>query len=308
MLLYRSTFHLHSACASAWQADTLFGHLCWSLVRREGEDFLTELFLEEYRAGNPPVLLSDGFPSGYLPRPRVVVPRMSDVVPMSKVERITSYRDVKDRLKARWLSLDEFNRVCRGEAVAPVAEQPEQFERVVSKNQIDRLTDTAGGTGGKLYDFTEFCFPAVDVYWRIAPAYEALVREFLDDLQRTGYGKRKSVGYGDIASCSLAPFDGFSEVPHANGFVTLSNFVPDALDPTDGFWMTTVKYGKLGEDAATGRHPFKRPIIQLQASSCFYDASPREWYGRLVANVAVDPRVVQYAYAFPVPMALPPKQ
>jgi hypothetical protein len=31
----------------------------------------------------------------------------------------------------------------------------------------------------------------------------------------------------------------------------------------------------------------------------------RDWYGRLVPVVAADPRVVQYGYAFPVPMRLP---
>ena len=70
MRTYRSILELRSASASRWQADTLFGHLCWSLVRREGEDFLTELFLPEYRRGSPPVVLSDGFPSGFVTRPR----------------------------------------------------------------------------------------------------------------------------------------------------------------------------------------------------------------------------------------------
>jgi CRISPR-associated protein Csm4 len=303
MGLYRSTVRLRSASASLWQADTLFGHLCWSLVRREGEEFLTALFLAEYRAGRPPVLISDGFPEGYLPRPRVGAPAPA-AQPQAKAARIAGYRQIKDRLKARWLTVDEFNRSCRGELVAP-GRQPEPPTRTVSKNQIDRLTNTAGGEAGMLYDFTEFCLAAVDVYWSVADGYVSVVQAFLEDLKRTGYGKRRSVGYGQIDAVEFAPFNGFAAVPDANGFMTLSNFIPAAADPTDGFWTTQVKYGKLGEDGAVGGQPFKRPLIQLAAGSCFYDRTARHWYGRLVPAVAADPTVVQYGYAFPVRVRLP---
>lgn len=302
MRLFRTVFELHSASASPWQADTLFGHLCWSLVRREGEERLAE-FLGRYHKGDPPILLSDGFPSGYLPRPRVGLHSMADAR-LPKRERVQDYRRLKDQIKADWLSLDEFNRARKGEAVMP-ERQPGHLERVVSKNQIDRTANTAGGEGGELYDFTEFCLPTLDVYWRIADGHESLVQEFLTDLKETGYGKRKSVGYGQIAAYTLEPFKGFIEIEEANGFVTLSNFVPAASDPTEGFWTTRVKYGKLGEEAAVQGQPFKRPLIQLAAGSCFYDAPVREWYGRLVPDIATDGKVVQYGYAFALPIRLP---
>jgi len=305
MRLYRTVIELSSASASPWQADTLFGHLCWSLARCKGEAALND-FLEPYRQGQPPVLLSDGFPSGYLPRPRAGVP-LEGHSTLPKPERVKRYRELKDRIEARWLTLEEFNRARRGETVMP-GQQPEPQERVVSKNQIDRWTNTAGGEGGQLYDFTELWLPALDIYWRIAEGYEPLVREFLEDLQRTGYGKRKSVGYGQIEAFTVEPFNEFEEVPDANGFVTLANFVPAASDPTEGFWMTRVKYGKLGEEAAVRGQPFKRPLIQLAVGSCFYDRSVREWYGRLVSGIATDPQVVQYGYAFPLSMRLPPQR
>src|SRR5439155_9245674 len=53
--------------ASPWQADTLWGHLCWMLVRRRGEPALLE-FLDAYTQGDPPLVLSDGFPADLLPR------------------------------------------------------------------------------------------------------------------------------------------------------------------------------------------------------------------------------------------------
>lgn len=303
MRTYKATLYLRSASATPWQADTLFGHLCWSLVRREGVEFLSEICLDEYRAGRPPVLISDGFPSGWLPRPRIGTREDRDA-PLLKADRIRKYRAIKDHLKARWLTLDEFNRARKAEFVQPLV-QPDEATRTVSKNQIDRLTNTAGGAGGALYDFTELCLQAVDVYWRVADGYEELVRNFLADLQKTGYGKRKSVGYGEVESFTFDQFDGFVDVPEANGFVTLSCFVPAVSDPREGFWATAVKYGKLGEEGAVSGQPFKRPLIQLVSGSCFYDVPVRGWYGRLITDVSADSNVVQYGYAFPVPLYLP---
>lgn len=303
MRIYKATLHLTSAFGTPWQADTLFGHWCWSIVRHKGPDFLTSAFLGEYRRGTPPVLISDGFPSGWLPRPLGVEPKDQEAL-LPKTERIRQYRTIKDGLEAHWLTVEEFNRVRHGEIVYPKS-QPHTAIRVVAKNQIDRLTNTAGGPAGTVYDFTERYLPEVDVYWRLADGYEELVRDFLANLVHTGYGKRKSVGYGQVESFTFETFDKFPSIAEANGFVTLSSFVPGAADPRDGFWRTTVKYGKLGEEGAVTGQPFKRPLIQLTAGSCFYDAPVRDWYGRLIAAVTTDPAVVHYGYAFPVSLRLP---
>lgn len=303
MRLYKSTLCLKSASGTPWQADTLFGHCCWSLVRHKGPDFLTNEFFAEYRRGKPPVLISDGFPSGWLPRPLGVKRNDQDAL-LPKAERITRYRTIKDGLEAHWLTVEEFNRARHGEFVQPKS-QPHSAIRVVVKNQIDRLTNTAGSRAGTLYDFTELYLPQVDVYWRLAEGYEELVRDFLASLVDTGYGKRKSVGYGHVKSFTFEAFDKFPAIPDSNGFVTLSSFVPDGTDPKDGFWSTTVKYGKLGEERAVTGQPFKRPFIQLTVGSCFYDAPMQEWYGRFIPALTTDPSVMHYGYALPVSLCLP---
>ena len=302
MRIYKSTLRLKSASGTPWQADTLFGHCCWSIVRHKGPDFLMNVFFAEYRRGKPPVLISDGFPSGWLPRP-LGVKRNDREALLPKAERIRRYRTIKDELEAHWLTIEEFNQARHGDFVQPKS-QPHSAIRIVVKNQIDRLTNTAGA----VYDFTELYLPEVDVYWRLAEGYEELVRDFLASLLNTGYGKRKSVGYGHVESFTFEAFDKFPTIPEPNGFVTLSSFVPDGADPKDGFWKTTVKYGKLGEEGAVASQPFKRPLIQLTAGSCFYDVPVREWYGRLIESLTTDPNVVHYGYAFPVSLRLPEKE
>jgi len=308
MRMYRTTLTLASPSATPWHADTVFGHFCWCRLRQEGPDTLNAfLRLYESPTATPPVLLSDGFPAEFLPRPLLPPARTSDP---SKRKRLEFLFKAKRAARAEWLTLDEFNAVRRGDAVSPslTEELIKSATRrsVTPKNQIDRRTDTAGGDAGELYDMPEFVLPRVTFYWRISDDHVQLVREFLDDLKTTGYGKRKSIGYGNVADYTLDEFNGFAPVPNANAFVTLSRFVPAPGDPTDGFWETVVKYGKLGEEWAVAGNPFKRPLLQLCCGSCFRDLPPREWYGQLVDGLSpTRPEVKQYAFAFALPMRLP---
>lgn len=124
----------------------------------------------------------------------------------------------------------------------------------------------------------------------------------------TGYGKRKSIGYGQIESMIFEPFDGFKQPEKINGFVTLSNFVPSADDPTEGFWNMIIKYGKMGEEWAAEDWAFKKPLLMLEAGSTFYDMPCRDYYGCLVKDLNPHySQAVQYAFGLPVPMSLSSK-
>ena len=146
--------------------------------------------------------------------------------------------------------------------------------------------------------------PTVTLYWRIKEGYLELVKAFLEDLILSGFGKRKSVGYGTVESFDLHEYSGFTAVDEANGFVTLSRFVPAETDPIKGFWNTTVKYGRLGDEFSLG-NPFKRPLVQIETGACFYDPTPRDWYGQLIAGLSPREEVKHYGFAFTLPIHLP---
>jgi CRISPR-associated protein Csm4 len=256
-------------------------------------------------------LVSDGFPRDYLPRP--VLPRAAPQDP-SKSKRIELQRKAKHASQSEWLKPEEFNRARQGETIISQLTEAEVAQaissRVTSKNQTDRSTNTAGGASGELFDFVETVLPEVMIYWRIEDGFIELVKDFLEDLKASGYGKRKSVGYGQIESFTLEEFNGFNdEIPQANGFISLSRFVPKPEDPTDGYWDIVVKYGKLGEELAVSGNPFKKPLIQLECGSCFFDEVKPDWvnrwYGQLVDGIAPQhPEVKQYGFAFLVPMRI----
>jgi CRISPR-associated protein Csm4 len=300
---------LRSVTTSAWQADTFFGHLCWALVRREGEEAL-RAFLSLYDQGQPPLVLSNGFPGDLLPRP--ILPPLPSNSALPIADRIRQARMNKDAAQVGYLSLEEFNRVRQGERTTPKPKAGMQH-RVTMKNQISRLTGTTGEEG-QLYPQEEsYASPddrgqsRVTFYLRITPEFLGLFRALVEQVVEEGYGKRKTVGYGEIADWKLEPFEGFEQIIEADGFVSLSNFVPARDDPRDGYWQMLVKYGKLGEELATSDNPFKRPLVMLAAGSCFHHAPVRPWYGRLVHKISpAHPKVVQYGLAFALPIRFPP--
>lgn len=68
MKTYRLKLKPKTSFLTPWQADTIFGNLCWIMVWRDGEEALVR-FLEEYKNGNPPFVVSDGMPGDFLPAP-----------------------------------------------------------------------------------------------------------------------------------------------------------------------------------------------------------------------------------------------
>ena len=302
---YKISLQLAAPTPTPWHADTLFGHLCWALAHTEGAGLLDD-FLGLYGLDAPPLVLSNGFPGDLLPRPLLAARAQTAVADLT-AER-AAFRRGKEARRAVWLSPAEFERARRGEPLQPAPSKP-FAARVTMHNRINRLTGTTGEEASLFALAAEGLAEAgghITVYALVDPGFVACLRRCLAYLALNGYGKRKSVGYGALAQATLEPFAGFAPLAEANGFIALSNFVPAAGDPTQGAWQTLVKRGKLGEDYATAGDPFKRPVLMLRAGACFYDRSPRPYYGRLVAGVHHDfPQVVQYGLALAVSASLP---
>jgi len=174
------------------------------------------------------------------------------------------------------------------------------------KNQVSRTEATAGTEGGTLYSMDELWWPDVAIYALADEEFVDEARTLFKHLELEGYGKRRSAGYGAIDSLDVEDFAGFDSPEDANGFVSLSSFVPGPDDPVNGFWQISVKYGRLGEEYAYGPNPFKRPLLMLTAGSAFYDSPVRPFYGTLVEGISpAHPEVVHYGFALPVAMKLP---
>ncbi len=110
----RIRLRLRSSYITAFHADTLFGHLCWAIAYRHGEEAVGAL-LAAY-ADSPPLLISDGFPlvgqCAYVPMP---------LLPPADPAKLQALLDIQDDLQDRRLFVDAVKRVAKKSFVAASA-------------------------------------------------------------------------------------------------------------------------------------------------------------------------------------------
>lgn len=293
MKTYRIILGIQSGLLTPLQADTIFGHLCWVVAHENGDEALRE-FIEPFITGNPPFVISDGFPVDMVPKPFSV--EMGTIDP---VER-------KELKKVDYVGISNFNQIRGGGKVRIQAQQIHVKKSLSVHNSINRITNTTLAEGG-IYSLPETHIGSVAVYLKASSErWKDRVVELFQGIAKVGYGRKKSIGKGRLVVERADEFDGFSEVPGANAFVSLSHFCPDRRTPIDGVYRVFVKYGVLGEEFNSSGNPFKRPLLMFQAGSVFRTGNaPMDYYGRMVKNVSpIKREVVQYGYAFAVPLVL----
>ncbi|MCR4318151.1 MAG: hypothetical protein NUW37_17535 [Planctomycetes bacterium] len=295
---YKLCLKIKSPAGTPWQSDTIMGSLAFIHANFYPDTMVN--FIESFASGNPPFIVSDGFPRGLLPKPLSwsVQPDEDDGA-MAKL-----------RKKQTMVAAGDFDKIRAEPSHSryAVISEPWMTHRVLHA-AINRETGTTFGEGmGGLYE-TSGTYPRsknseIEVYVRARDDSVGRVEELFVELSKTGYGCDKSVGLGQFEIMrerdTILQEHKFIPVNGANGFVSISSFVPSKSDPTDGKWKYRVKYGKLGENISG--NVFKKPLIMLESGSAFrLSKPPAAYYGRIVRNVAPGkPEAVQFGFAYPV--------
>lgn len=302
------TYQIHlrplGTWCTPWHADSLFGALAWQVRDLAGEDDLRQ-FLDQFMSGAPPFVLSDAFPEGWLP------------CPLSG--KLTPLPEIKSKLP-EWVCEEQFKGIVKTSAqLLPREEWPTPLAPVRSLHaSIQRISGTTTGEGSSsLFEIPEWCFRMADgkkpellVVYVKTDAWLDRVTSLFRSLGHMGFGKKRSSGRGAFAVEGKAEpcewIDKLHEDAAADGFVSLSHFVPAAGDPTDGRWSVVTKYPKFSPEAPSGT-PFKGRLTMLRPGSVFHvsdKVSP--FYGRMLRGVWPEfPGAVQYALAFAVPIRWP---
>lgn len=293
MKTYEIKLNNLSNTLTSFQSDTLFGHLCWVVANKEGESELKK-FIAPFINNEPPFVISDGFPSSLFPKPL-----SAEFLVEDPLER-------KELKKVDFIDLEKFELLSKGNRCTPVLAPTPLPSHLTIHNTISRLTNST--VEGGLYSQKEVSVPKVSIYVKtISPDWKDRVLELFQMLSKGGYGKKKSVGKGHFKVEEVKEFY-LKSADAPSGFVSFSNFCPAEHDPTEGLYKTFVKYGKLGDGFTFCGNPFKRPLVMIRTGSVFKtDGTPKEYYGRMVHEgiAPAKPEVVQYGYAFAVPIVYP---
>jgi CRISPR-associated protein Csm4 len=321
---YTLTLTFQSSLGTPLQADTLFGHICWAIrfLGWKEKDKLRD-FLESYKDGEPPPLLvSNGFPAGYVPKP-IIPPVKQNVIDefFGIDDRIKNSYKIKTIKEADVIPFDKFRELQRSAINPRILFQTMKDcyndiyrlkevsqSAVIQHNTIDRVTGRVRDGGLFSQEETFFAEGAQNYTVYIKTNYftkDELARIF-NFVGEGGYGRDKSTGKGYF---TFEIHEGI-ELPEAenpNAFMTLSSFIPTEKDPTKGYYNIVHKFGKLGGFYAKGveevyKNPFKVPLIMFSSGSVFFDSDyePGKFYGSLLKKVHQNEAIRHYAYAFPI--------
>jgi CRISPR-associated protein Csm4 len=262
---YRLCLELNGPLSTPLESGTIFGHLCWALRLLDGEAALSR-WLENLEAS--PFELSDGFPSGFLPRPVV---RPSAAQPRD----LTEARQYKDAKKRAWIPVHTFlalQGTLSEQNLIGAAEPEEKLkDHRVAHNRIDRRTGTTPQDGGGLY-FSDEWWPSrpgayrADVYVRTSEPRDGVLRLF-QKVGEMGFGKDATLGRGQFSVTIAEPDRALFELP-GNRRMSLSRGTISA-NMHEVRYRVQTRYGRLGGLYAIQGSPFKRPVTLTRPGATF---------------------------------------
>jgi CRISPR-associated protein Csm4 len=303
MKTVKVTIQPRTAFGTPLAGDTLFGQLCWAIREREGEDGVIGL-LAGYTDGRPFLVVSDGFPEGFVPRP--TAPDFVLGVKTDPAQR-------KRARSHRWLPV---NRV--GQPLERWIDELSQGGKVdtfvVTQNTINRLTNTTG-TGQfapRQVDRTVFAGP-LDVYAVIDEARFSAesLRQAMEDLGLHGFGRDATTGLGKFAVIGSVERRWPSEP--CRHWLTLAPCSPDpaSLDAEGCRYLPLTRFGRHGNLVVALGQPFKTPVLMAATGALLKSREPGHWtfHGRGLGGAAnpiseVMPGTVHQGYAPVIPLRL----
>ncbi len=346
---YKLILNQKSGLLSDLQSDTIFGHFCWRLKDAKGEDKLKE-FLELYSNGDPVFTISNSFfeRDGIIYLPNPIIPIKDDGEGKIKDEKIKSFLEYKDSKSKKYLPIEQFNAMLNGdesklktlmaeeekqnqiyrkEGKYYKLKQPKYTEDLRTSVEISR--ESFSSKEDQLFSYApqyveeeiidskkgEFTKTNTVIFIKVLDDEKFGKDSFdceiiLKEVFNTGFGKKKSSGYGEFEVVSLERYTGFTEPEDSNGFITLSNYLPseeDGITPENSYYDLKIKYGKFGEELALSENPFKRPIVFMTPGSCFRSNAEEEFYGRCTNSGEISntfPEAIQNGIVFSLRMKI----
>ena len=312
MSWYKIRIDLRSSLATPLIGDTIFGHVCWGLVRKKGEEALSR-FIANCDQDPSYFAVSNAFPADMLPIPILPVSRES----MAK--NTMQYGKKKKHKKRHFIPAKEVlsqTEPLTSERLNQILEQSEETFKLETEehlhNTINRLTGTTEGPTG-LYSTVEYVTKPSN---RVKQAREELllsqldlyvvsneplheVKSFLTDAFMFGYGADSSIGKGWIEIKTIEEIN----IPKVgNCFLALGPFIPtdEERKRISNFrYELFMRRGKLGPEFVHLMNPFKKPILFYREGSTFSLSIPKSVVGTLLTGVHTE-RFIRHAAHTPI--------
>lgn len=291
MKLYKITIIPRSNFITPLKGDTLFGQMCWAISYAFGDEKLTSL-LKDYES-SPFLIVSDGFASGYLPKP---------TAPSSILGE--NLKDKKENRKKVWISLPNlqngnFERAKKqGKEIDEV--EP-QLRLKTIKNSIDRITFCTGENNAP-FELEEYFPNEQDIYFLVDENRfnKDELKSIFKIVSKVGYGKKASIGKGQFDFGEFREINGFCDFKY-NYFMSLSPCILQGFK--DVYYEPFTRFGKHSSSAQSD-NIFKRPILLADTKALIFPNDEQKakiiangYIGKGIKGHSVKSEVVHQGYA-----------
>lgn len=295
MKLYKVPITPTSNFATTLRGDTLFGQMCWTIFYKFGKEKL-ETLLKPYREGEKPFLVvSDAFPKGYLPKPKMPSRFLNEKSEDKKLNR-----------KKLWLTLDELMSGDYAKAKQDKEVNSSDKSSVNIHNALNYKTFHTGD-GFDPHGLTVTHLGEKDIYFLVDEEQLSLdeFKEVLKLISEMGYGKKTTIGKGrfeyDEKEIEVIELDNSSKT-----FMTLSPSSPKAIGAKKIYYDPFTRFGKFGASRAY-QNAFKKPILLADVSSviAFDEVREYQYLGRAISGLSDIPEysdTVHQGYSIVVPL------
>ncbi len=276
---YRVRIRPLSAFGTPLYGDTLFGQLCWAVRNRLGEAELDNL-LQGYTKGEPYAVISNAFPTGYVPCPDLPT-RFFDEVPDTQRKAMK---------KKTWFPLEKADMPLAGwqrQSTDGHGAGLSEKQVLQPHNSIDRRTGTTNSAGFAPYGMNQIWYEdsvRLDLYLLLDESRLSAdsARELLQDMGSLGFGRDASIGLGKFQVEHFEPVS-LPRQPGANAYLSLAPCAPQGLnyDERRSYYQLFTRFGRHGDQAAcqTGQ-PFKNPLLLARAGAVFSTDGSPGWIGQ----------------------------
>lgn len=290
MKLYMTTITPISNFATSLKGDTIFGQMCWALRFALGNEKLTQL-LSDY-ATSPFMIISDGFPAGFLPKPTMPSALLGENNDDKKLNR-----------KKIWLTADELTKGMFSNAKTDREIGNKNISIATIKNSLNYktfITDDSGAFAP--YSEEESALSPREIYILLDESKLTMVefKKVFELFTQMGFGKNTTIGKGFFV------FSDFKEVAWSHiskRFMTLSPCSLENQDFTNTYYEPFVRFGKHGASLAN-KNPFKTPLLLADTGAvvCLEKEQNLSYIGKAIQGYSANSETVHQGYAIVIPI------
>lgn len=284
MNLYKTVIKPVSTFATPMRGDTLFGQMCWAIRYAFGNSRLKEL-LSDYES-RPFMIVSDGFATGYLPKPKLPSVYLDEG------------KDKKANRKKIWLTANDLRdgNFANGKTAKEVGED---YSFTVMHNSINYQTFKTGDGDFAPYGASETLLSPKDIYFLVDNGMFGVneLIKALEIVSKSGYGKNATIGKGRF---ELSDLSEISTEP-SKTVISLSPFVIHGQNYRKCFYEPFTRFGKQGGERAN-QNPFKKPILMADTGSVVTLDETKPYIGKAVKGHASHTDTVHQGYAIAYPI------